>query len=148
MYRHIILGLDLHPECDLTIIRKAIAFAKMYNAELTIVHAVEHLNTYGIGQAYPGMLNIEDELLKMAAEELAKIGAEVGIDADHQVVALGSPKMVLFKQVDEKNADLIIVGSHGRHGLALLLGSTANAVLHNSKCDVLTLRIRDDDEIC
>lgn len=148
MYRHIILGLDLHPECDLTIIRKAKTFAKLHGAQLTMVHAVEHLNTYGIGQAYPGMLNVEDELLKMATDELTKIGAEVGIAPENLVVALGSPKMVLFKQVAEKNADLIIVGSHGRHGLALLLGSTANAVLHNSKCDVMTIRIREDDEIC
>ncbi len=42
----------------------------------------------------------------------------------------------------EHGADLIVVGSHGRHGLALLLGSTANAVLHGAPCDVLAVRIR------
>ena len=35
----------------------------------------------------------------------------------------------------------IVVGSHGRHGLALLLGSTASGVLHGAKCDVLAVRI-------
>ena len=35
----------------------------------------------------------------------------------------------------------LVVGSHGRHGLALLLGSTANAVLHGAPCDVLAVRI-------
>ena len=38
-------------------------------------------------------------------------------------------------------ADLIVVGSHGRHGLALLLGSTANGVLHGATCDVLAVRV-------
>jgi len=42
---------------------------------------------------------------------------------------------------DEQGADLIIVGSHGRHGLALLLGSTANGVLHGAACDVLAVRV-------
>ncbi|MEO1899758.1 MAG: universal stress protein, partial [Methylococcales bacterium] len=40
--------------------------------------------------------------------------------------------------------DLIVVGSHGRHGLALLLGSTANGVLHHAVCDVLAVRLSDD----
>ena len=39
-------------------------------------------------------------------------------------------------------ADLIVVGSHGRHGLALLLGSTANDVLHGAPCDVLAVRLK------
>ena len=42
---------------------------------------------------------------------------------------------------DEILADLIVVGSHGRHGLALLLGSTASGVLHGAPCDVLAVRV-------
>jgi len=49
----------------------------------------------------------------------------------------------IIKIAEENNVDLIIVGSHGRHGLALLLGSTANGVLHHAKCDVLAVRIKD-----
>ena len=148
LYRHLVLGLDLHPECDLTIVRKAIAIAKAFDAKLTIVHAVEHLNTYGIGPAYPGIINVEEELIKLATTELAKICMEFNIPAEDQVVDTGSPKIVLFHQASEKNADLIVVGSHGRHGLGLLLGSTASSLQHNSNVDVLTIRIRDDDEIC
>ena len=40
-----------------------------------------------------------------------------------------------------KKVDLIVVGSHGRHGLGLLLGATANGVLHGANCDVLTVRV-------
>ncbi|HHQ41669.1 MAG TPA: universal stress protein, partial [Chromatiales bacterium] len=38
-------------------------------------------------------------------------------------------------------ADLIVLGSHGRRGLTRLLGSTADAVLHSARCDVLAVRI-------
>ena len=37
--------------------------------------------------------------------------------------------------------DVIVVGSHGKHGLALLLGSTANGVLHGANRDVLAVRV-------
>ena len=46
-----------------------------------------------------------------------------------------------FDQAKEQTCDLIVVGSHGRHGLALLLGSTANDVLHGAPCDVLAVRL-------
>ena len=41
-------------------------------------------------------------------------------------------------------ADVIVVGSHGRHGIALLLGSTANGVLHGATTDVLAVRVGPD----
>jgi universal stress protein A len=39
-----------------------------------------------------------------------------------------------------------VVGSHGRHGLALLLGSTANDVLHGAPCDVLAVKLLKDKQ--
>ena len=45
---------------------------------------------------------------------------------------------------EEIGADLIVVGSHGRYGLALLMGSTANGVLHGATCDVLAVRVGRD----
>jgi universal stress protein A len=41
------------------------------------------------------------------------------------------------------NVDLIVVGSHGRHGLQLILGSTANAVLHHASVDVIAVRVKE-----
>jgi len=37
------------------------------------------------------------------------------------------------------------MGTHGRHGLGLLLGSTASGVLHGVDCDVLAVRVNFDD---
>ncbi|WP_292363901.1 universal stress protein, partial [Methylophaga sp. UBA1464] len=41
--------------------------------------------------------------------------------------------------------DLIVVGSHGRKGIKMLLGSTANAILHHARCDVLAVRLLDEN---
>lgn len=143
LYQKIILAVDLHPECDLTLIEKAKNFAQLFNAELIVAHAVEKIYSYGISQAYPGVINIEDELLAAAKKELAQLCASSGIAQSKQVVSAGSPKLVLFTLAEEEKADLIIVGSHGRHGLELLLGSTANSILHSACCDVLAIRLRD-----
>ena len=49
--------------------------------------------------------------------------------------------MTAYRVAEEQSCDLIVVGSHGRHGLALLLGSTANDVLHGAPCDVIAVRL-------
>jgi len=144
LYQNIILALDLHPECDLALLHKAQNLATLFGARLTVAHAVEKMYSYGIGQAYPGILDIEAELLSAAKEELAKLCTPAGIPVENQIVRSGSPKLVLFTLATEQKADLIIVGSHGRHGLGLLLGSTANSVLHNAACDVLAIRVESD----
>jgi universal stress protein A len=147
MPKEIVLAVDLYPECDITLIKKAQSFANTLGGHLTVVHAVEHILSYGIAQAYPGILDVEADLLNAAREELAKICDPLGIAAEDQIVSAGSPKLVVFEIAEKNKADLIIVGSHGRHGLGLLLGSTANSLLHNASCDVLAIRIHDDDEM-
>lgn len=49
----------------------------------------------------------------------------------------------MHRLAKEQRCDLIVVGSHGRHGLALLLGSTANDILHGAPCDVLAVRLKN-----
>ncbi|WP_220460082.1 MULTISPECIES: universal stress protein [unclassified Colwellia] len=44
---------------------------------------------------------------------------------------------------EHEHVDLIITGSHGVHGLQLLLGSTTNAILHGAICDVLAVRFKE-----
>jgi universal stress protein A len=62
------------------------------------------------------------------------------VDVDLEV-ELGTPKHEISRYVKEHKCDLVVLGSHGRHGISLLLGSTANAVLHDMPCDVLTVKI-------
>ncbi|HEU5398021.1 MAG TPA: universal stress protein, partial [Gammaproteobacteria bacterium] len=53
----------------------------------------------------------------------------------------GSIKAELLRVVTEERIDLIVLGSHERHGLALLLGSTEKSILHKAACDVLAVRL-------
>lgn len=70
--------------------------------------------------------------------------ARFGIPPERVAVLHGRPSAEIHAEAEKIGADLIVVGSHGRQGLArVMLGSTANAVLHGAGCDVLTVRIGD-----
>lgn len=54
------------------------------------------------------------------------------------------PKLVILEQAKKLHTDLIVMGSHGRHGISLLLGSTANGVIHHAQCDVFVVRVKEE----
>ena len=82
----------------------------------------------------------EEEALREGATWLDTIATHHNLTADKRTV-IGSPGHEIRTYAREVNADLIVVGSHGRHGLGRLLGSTANGVLHGVSCDVLVVRV-------
>lgn len=77
----------------------------------------------------------------VAGAALKGLGDAFEVDADHQYLERGHAPTQILRLAKDTGADLIVVGSHGRHGLRLLLGSTANAVLHGAECDVLAVRV-------
>lgn len=71
-------------------------------------------------------------------EQLVEKSELVGAEC---VVEFGRPADLILELAEREGVDLIILGSHGKHGIRLLLGSTANSVLHHADCDVLAVRI-------
>jgi len=84
---------------------------------------------------------IQDQIQDTAKSQLREFATGLNIPKENQHLVFGRPETEIHSLASEINADLIVVGSHGRHGLALLLGSTANSVLHGSPCDVLAVRV-------
>ena len=82
-----------------------------------------------------------DPLLNEAAERLGRLADSYGIDEDDVFELAGHVGPRVHDLARDIGADLIVVGTHGKHGLQLLTGSTANAVLHGSRCDVLAARM-------
>jgi universal stress protein A len=76
---------------------------------------------------------------------LVQIADKLGIESADRWLVWGVPHQEIVSIAEREQVDLIVLGSHGRHGLALLLGSTANSVLHNASCDVMAVRLRDDE---
>ncbi|WP_226597363.1 universal stress protein [Marinobacter nauticus] len=139
-YKKMLVAIDLTEEAP-QVLNKAKAMCDAQGAKLLLVHVVEP-----VGYAYGGdipmdLSELQDQLDKAAREQLGKYGDEYGIAAANQVVTVGRPESEIHRLAKEHNVDLVIVGSHGRKGFQLLLGSTANGVLHGTECDVLAIRI-------
>ena len=73
-----------------------------------------------------------------------QLGDQLNVDPGCRWMVWGVPGQEIVRIAEQEQVDLIIVGSHGRHGLALLLGSTANSVLHHATCDVMAIRLQDE----
>jgi universal stress protein A len=143
IYHHILVAVDLHAKCDKRVIERAKALAEANLSNISLVHAVEHINAYGVAEAYSAVLDVEEQMITEAKKQLQKLGQELGIPENRLYLEVGSPKSVILNKANELKNDLIVVGSHGRHGIQLLLGSTANAVLHHAKVDVLAVRVQE-----
>lgn len=83
----------------------------------------------------------EEEMRTQARDKLETLGNTFGVAEANTYVRMGAPAAEIRGLADELQTDLIVIGTHGRHGLGLLLGSTANAVLHGVECDVLVVKI-------
>lgn len=144
-YQHILFATDFTDEA-LQVGARAKEIAQRYGARLSLVHVIEPVVVspgYDLLPVLPEEL--PDEALRASSQEaLRRLSERLEIqDAEQRVITGVSTKEGILEAVQELGADLIVIGSHGRHGLALLLGSTANAVLHGAPCDVLAVRIHD-----
>ncbi len=141
-YSTVVLALELDPEADAHIVKQALETKQEFGARIILVHAVEHLSNYGAAYGASAGVDIEQTLVEEAVKEVAVIAEKMGIASEDQVVKIGPAKQIIIDEAEKVNASLIIVGSHGKHGVRLLLGSTANAVLHSAHCDVLAVRVK------
>ena len=145
MYKHILLATELTNESKAIEDRAAI-IQKLTGAKFSIIHVNEFVPPmYPVGEvAAPYSYGETQEMLaKTAKEMLSKLQNRLAIPHAELTVKEGSISGEIVNFADERGVDLIITGSHGRHGIKMLLGSTANAILHHAKCDVLAVRIKD-----
>lgn len=155
VYQRILFAVDFSDEA-MQVGERAVDLARRCHARLSLIHVVEPSKISAGYEWVPPLMGpggfvtplpplpvdsaIED-VMQRARQVMEQLAERLGLeDADIQVVTSGSVKHTVHEMAREQQADLIIVGSQGRHGLALLLGSTANAVLHGAPCDVLAVR--------
>lgn len=139
-YQRIVVAIDLSDESQ-DVITKARAIASSEQAELHVLHVIEPLSfAYG-GDIPMDFSGIQDDIQTQAKERLSQISTQLELTPDHQHIVLGRPEAEIHALANKLDADLIVLGCHGRYGLALLMGSTANGVLHGTTCDVLAVRV-------
>ncbi|MGM0633122.1 MAG: universal stress protein, partial [Pseudomonadota bacterium] len=136
-YRKLLVAVDLSEESD-KVLKRALDVVDGDDQRLSLIHVVEP-----VAAAYPidayaiNMTRLQEEALSIAARRLADFASNYGIPESRQYALMGPAATEIRAKAEEENADLIVIGSHGTSGWKLLLGSTANKVLHGASCDIL-----------
>ena len=142
-YDHILIAVDLSPEAR-QLCERGQEQAAAGQPRISLMHVVEPilaLPPYELPSAYPE--GLEESMVEHAEQRLQDLAREFSLSEWDLHVGIGATKSVILEYAETKQVDLIIVGSHGRHGVKALLGSTANAIIHHAACDVLAVRISD-----
>ncbi len=143
IYTKILLAVDLNID-SIGVGRRARDLAALTGAELTALHVVEYMPIEPVGENMVPPLQIIDELAAAARRRLNTLCTDIGVDADHQRVEVGSVKGEIVRVAREMHCDLIVLGARERHGLSIFVNLTEDTVLHAASCDVLAVRVSSD----
>lgn len=140
-YRKVLVLLDLSDNSA----RVAAAgrdMAAHTDAEIVALHVVDFIPVEPMGETLMPSVQIQEELMERARERLAELTRGAGFERARRRVETGNTKAQIMRVASEEAADLIVLGSHERHGLAILMNFTEDAVLHAAHCDVLAVRLK------
>jgi universal stress protein A len=139
-YKKVLVLLDLSDDSERVVIagRDLAAYS---NASIVALHVVEFVPVEPMGESLMPTMQIEEELVKRSRERLDGLIKRLGIAQASCRVEVGSTKAEILRVAEEERADLIVLGSRERHGLAILVNFTEDTVLHGAHCDVLAVRL-------
>ena len=141
--RRILVPVDFSDAAE-GVVEYALDVARDRNAEVTLLHVVGMPTApfdpaYGVAADPKVLLDLQDGAVK----GLAQLAAKFPGTAVRTRVLVGSPSREIVREAKEWEADLVVVGTHGRTGLRhVFLGSVAENVVRLAPCPVLTLRLR------
>jgi universal stress protein A len=139
-YRRILALLDLS-DTSAQILKAAGEIAAGGDAEVIGLHIVEFLPVEPLGETLQPSVEMQSHLAASARERLLALIRGTGIPNARGRVEVGNTKAQILRVAAEEAADLIVLGSRERHGLAILVNFTEDTILHASHCDVLAIRL-------
>jgi universal stress protein A len=140
-YKKVLVLLDLSDDSEQVAIA-ARDLAAHSNASMLVLHVVEFVPVEPLGESLMPTVQIEDELIKRSREKLDALIERLALPRSVGRVESGNTKAEILRVAEEEKADLIVLGSRERHGLAILVNFTEDTVLHAAHCDVLAVRLK------
>lgn len=141
VYKKILVAVDLSNDAR-QVMQRARELAKCFGATLQLIHVIEPVALNSPYELTPSLpTDMQSMLLNRAEEFLARLADEFDLADIRQAVKIGSIKQNILETAEDDEIDLIVIGTHGRHGIGLLLGSTATSVLHGTPCDIHAVKM-------
>jgi universal stress protein A len=134
-YHQMLVAIDLSDQSR-AIAAKSVELARQWGAQLRLLHVIEFVPVEPMSDALVPVVQIDDQMVARAREQITALAAALGLAADSCV------KGEILRQARETGTDLIVLGCRERHGLSILVNLTEDTVLHGAPCDVLAMRVR------
>ena len=134
-------------ESSLEALKYAVAFAGQFDASICLVHVVEPAAFLNDVRKVPPAVSDREVANKLHHKLVMLARKEIDpVTPVHPLVCIGKPFDEIVRTAKTFNADLIIIGTHGRTGFKrAFLGSTAERVVQHAHCPVLVVRQKEDD---
>lgn len=139
-YSKVLVAVDLTDHSEM-VVRRAMEIAAAFGAEISLLHVVEYIPVEPMGEALLPAVDIEDELAQGARRRLEDLAKRTGLEDAERRVETGTIKAEVVRVAGEWQADLVVLGSKERHGVAVMLNLTEDTILHAAPCDVLAVRV-------
>ena len=150
----------------------AVSLADLYKAAITIIHVLpevpalldqsvigyisaerwEEIKSQQLDEAKEALIGKKrehlaiKEALHQFSEDVKEKQEGAGFSTDEIIVERGNPVEEILRNTEERNCDLIVMGTHGQGTLAdVMLGSTARRVIRRSKMPVLVVRLPEEE---
>lgn len=142
IYKHIVCATDFSPFGDAAC-HRAVALGKLFGSNLTFLYVVENFPENRSNEVITPE-NIDPAIYRKeeASKALSTLATTLEYKESRQQVLMSmEPAWYEIVNYSKNNhTDLIILGSHGKHGLSSPIGSTASGVVNHASCDVLAVR--------
>ncbi|KAA0130416.1 universal stress protein [Chryseobacterium sp. SN22] len=146
---NIVLPVDFGEKTD-QLLEGAVRFAKQINGRIYLIHVAPSDIGFAIGdmgfQYFP---EVEENEIREELVQLNKLQQRIladGVDCEH-ILKQGLAKDIILEHAKDKNADFIVMGSHGRSGIYdVFIGSLTKGITKDSSIPVLVLPIHEKSE--
>ncbi len=144
MFKRILVPIDFSPPSDAAL-EYARSVAARYGAALQLLHVAEDpYRAFYSGEVFvPEIEGLRDEILADTSRRLMERLRPSDVTELHASAEsiIGTPAGSIVEYAGGHDIDLIVMGTHGRGGMAhLLIGSVAERVVRTAPCPVLTVR--------
>jgi universal stress protein A len=140
IYRSILAVVDLSPDGGAVATRAHALATACPGAVLKLLHVVEYVPVEPLSDSLLPAVQIEGELVERARGQLAQLASRFAPSPAWEV-AVGNVKSEIVRTARSGTHDLIVIGSHERRGLSILVNLTEDTILHAAPCDVLAVRL-------